>query len=89
MKKKTMWRKWRNNPLIGKRLFCDEIGGFFKITKIQKCKDYCRCAETPSGSHWFPKERAFITTDEGLKYVVPYLWLYLHSVDESGKLLKR
>lgn len=89
MKRKTLWKNWRKNPLIGKRLFNDEIGGFFKITKVQKCKEYCKNAEMPDGSHWFPKERAFIVTDTGIKYIVPYLWLYLKSTDENGKLLPR
>jgi len=88
-KTKTRWKNWKNNPILGERLFNDELGGFFKITKIQSCKEYCKSATTPDGSHWFTKDRAFITTDTGLKYIVPYLWVYLTSVDEKGKFLKR
>ena len=90
MKMHTRWKSWsRKGTMIGKRLFSDEIGGFYRITKIQSCKEYCPHAEAPDRTHWFDVSRAFITTDAGLKYVVPYIWLYLHSVDENGELLKR
>ena len=88
MKIKTKWKKWNGNPLVGKRLFNDDYG-FFKITKVQTCKEYCKCAETPSGSHWFDKKRAFIKTETGLKYIVPYLTLIINSVDEKRKMVAR
>lgn len=89
MKLKTRWKNWKSNPVIGERLFNDELGGFFKITKVQHCKEYCKNAELGNGSHWFPVDRAFIVTDNGLKYIVPYLWMYLTSTDVNGKFLKR
>lgn len=90
MKTRTRWKTWnRKHPIINKRLFCEELGGFYKITKIQSCKEYCRNAVTPDGSNWFVKERAFVRTESNIKYIVPYLWLYLNSTDESGNLLKR
>ena len=88
MKLRTRWKNNKNISTIGQRLLHESFG-FFTITKIQSCKEYCGCAETPEGSHWFDKKRAFIKTETGLKYVVPYLWLYLTSVDENGNYLKR
>lgn len=47
MKVRTRWRTWdNNNPIIGKRLFHESFG-FFKIIKIQSCKEYCENATTP------------------------------------------
>lgn len=88
MKMKTPWKTWKNNPLVGKRLFNDEFG-FFKITKVKKCKEYCNNASTPDGSHWFDKDKAFIITDSGLRFAVPYISLILTSVDEKGKRVAR
>lgn len=88
MKTKTKWKVWKKNPLIKKRMFHEDFG-FFRITRVQRCKEYCKNAETPSGSNWFNKERAFIKTDRGLKYIVPYLTLILNSVDETGKWITR
>lgn len=84
MKTRTRWKKVKS-IFNGKRCFSDDIGGFFTIYKVQKCKEYNKHCETPDGSNWHEKKRVFIKTDGGLKYVVPYLWLIFHSVDESGK----
>lgn len=82
----TRWKRFKNNPLIGERLFCEEFA-FYKIQKVMYCKEYCRCAVTPGGSHWFDKDIAWIVTDTGLKYRVPYLWLLLNSVNSKGERL--
>ena len=87
MKTRTRWKRVKLNT-IGQRCFNEEFG-FFTIKKIWKCKEYCKNAETPNGSHWFDVERALVVTDTGLKYTVPYLWLLLNSTDESGKLLTK
>lgn len=85
MKIRTAWKK-RKSIIIGMKCFNDEVG-VFTVTKIQACKEYCRSAENLDGTQWFKRERVFITTNTGLKYVVPYIWLVFHSTDMNGKLL--
>lgn len=88
MKLKTIWKKC-NTPYFkdrNKKFFNDEIGWFY-VLKIQTCKEYCKFAKTPSGSRWFDKQRVFIKTDTGIKYVVPYIWLVFNSVTERGNLI--
>jgi len=89
MKMKTRWKNQKGLTTVGQRCFSDEIGGFFVIKKVQKCKKYSDCAVAPDGSRWFEEMRAFIRTDNGSKYIVPYLWLLLHSVDKHGRRLAR
>ena len=82
---KTRWKKV-DSVILGMKCFSDEIG-VFTVKKIEKCKEYCESATTPDGSHWFETSRAFITTNTGLKYVVPYIWLVFHSTNMDGKIL--
>lgn len=86
-KLKTRWKKVKSQ-YIGKRLFSDEIGDFYTIKKVQSCLIYNKNASHGIDSkwnHWFIKSRAFIETDRGLKYIVPYSLLIALSVTEDGK----
>lgn len=87
MKTKTRWKRIKLD-IIGQRCFNEELG-FFTIKKIWECKEYCKNAITPDGSHWFEARKVLVVTDNGLKYTVPYLWLIFNSTDESGKLLAK
>lgn len=85
MKKTTRWKRVYN-PVIGVRFF---DGGeyaleFFTIEKLWRCKEYCGCAETPSGSHWFDKTMMQVRTDTGLVYKMPFM-PWMKAYDESGK----
>lgn len=85
MKKRTKWKRVYN-PIIGVKFFdAGEYAlGFFTIEKLWSCKEYCKCAETPSGSHWFDKRMMQIRTDTGLVYKMPFFpWMKVY--DESGK----
>lgn len=85
MKKRTRWKRVYN-PVIGVRFFDGgEYGlGFFTIEKLWSCKEYCKCAKTPSGSHWFDKNMMQVRTDTGLVYKMPFFpWMNVY--DESGK----
>lgn len=85
MKKKTRWKRVYN-PVIGVRFFDsgEYALGFFTIEKLWQCQEYCKCAETPSGSHWFDKRMMQIRTDSGLVYKMPFFpWMKVY--DESGK----
>ena len=71
-----------------KDFFSDEIGDFYTIKKVQSCLTYNKNASHGIDSkwdHWFIKNRSFIKTDIGLKYIVPYSWLIAHSVTDDGK----
>lgn len=86
MKLKTRWKKCNISYFKDKKFFNDEIGCFY-VLKIQTCKEFCKSAKTPDGSNWFDKQRVFIKTDTGIKYVVPYIWLVFNSVTERGNLI--
>ena len=85
MKKRTRWNRVYN-PVIGVRFFdAGEYSlGFFTIEKLWSCKEYCRCAETVSGSHWFDKNMMQVRTDTGLVYKMPF-FPWMKAYDESGK----
>lgn len=85
MKKRTRWKRVYN-PIIGVRFFdAGEYSlGFFTIEKLWSCKEYCRCAETVGGSHWFDKTMMQVRTSSGLVYKMPFCpWMKVY--DESGK----
>lgn len=85
MKKRTRWKRVYN-PVIGVRFFDggEYALGFFTIEKLWSCKEYCKSAETPSGSHWFDKEMMQVRTDSGLVYKMPFFpWMKVY--DASGK----
>ena len=86
MKQVTRWKKRKHIPFEGEKLFNEEFG-FFYIKKVVDCEEYCKSATRPDGSHWFPVSKAYVTTVEGLKYQVPYLWLLFNSTNGYGKLL--
>ena len=85
MKNKTRWKR-ADSVILGMKCFSVEIG-VFTVKKIEQCEEYCRAAQNNNGSHWFDKKRVFITTNTGLKYVVPYIWLVFHSTNMDGKIL--
>ena len=85
MRNRTFWRK-SNTEIVGERLFNDEFG-FFRIKKIQSCLEYCKSAVNLDGTNWFEKRRAFVVTESGLKYTVPFLSLYMKSTYANGKSL--
>lgn len=90
MKRNKLKTRWKNvkSRHIGKRFFSDEIGDFYKIKKVQVCSIYSKNASHGIDSkwnHWFIRDRVFIKTDKGLKYIVPYFWLMSNSVTENGK----
>lgn len=85
MKKRTRWKRVYN-PVIGVRFFDggEYALGFFTIEKLWSCKEYCKSAETLSGSHWFDKEMMQVRTDSGLVYKMPFFpWMKVYDV--SGK----
>lgn len=80
--------RWKNTNSIIKNMRCNnEEIGYFRVKKIQKCHEFCKSAISVDGTHWFERKRVFITTNTGLKYIVPFLWLIFSSVDENGKFL--
>lgn len=84
-KVKTRWKRRKQTPFKGERLFGEDFG-FFQIKKAWDCKEFCRCATALDGTHWFPKTKVEILTETGLKYQVPFLWLIFNST-KNGKLL--
>ena len=85
MKQRTRWKRVYN-PIIGVRFFDggEYDLGFFVIEKMWSCKEYCKNAETVSGSHWFDKTMMQIRTDTGFVYKMPFMpWMIAY--DESGK----
>ena len=85
MKSRTFWRT-SNTEIVGERLFNDEFG-FFRIKKIQSCKEYCKNAVNLDGTNWFEKQRAFVVTEARLRYTVPFLSLCMKSTYANGKSL--
>lgn len=85
MKKITRWKRVYN-PVIGVKFFDggEYALGFFTIEKLWACKEYCECAETSSGSHWFDKNMMQVRTDTGLVYKMPF-FPWMKAYDESGK----
>ncbi len=75
------------SPMIGKRLY-NEYFGWFKAYKVQSCMEYCPEETELDGTHWISRERAFIRTENGTRYVVPYTWIYMNSKNENGEFLK-
>ena len=85
MKKRTRWKRVYN-PVIGVRFFDGgEYGlGYFTIEKLWNCKDYCECATSLNGTHWFDKTMMQVKTDTGLVYKMPFSpWMKVY--DDSGK----
>ncbi len=85
MKLKTRWKRVYN-PIIGIRFFDggDYSLGYFKIIKLWSCLEYCGCAETADGSHWFPKTRMLVKTDTGLAYKMPF-FPWMKAYDSAGQ----
>ena len=83
MKQITRWKRVYN-PIIGMRFF---DGGnysleYFTIEKLWVCKEYCKHALTPNGSHWFTKYMMQVRTDSGLAYKMPFVpWLDIYTAD--------
>ncbi len=75
MKNRTRWKRVRGLNILNKRFFdCGEYTlGFFTVLKAWRCKVYCRSALTPNGSHWFSKAKLLVKTDDGLKFIVPFI----------------
>ena len=85
MKTRTRWKRVYN-PIIGVRFFDggEYALGFFTIEKLWTCKEYCKSAETPSGSHWFDTRMMQVRTDTGLVYKMPFFpWMKVYDI--SGK----
>lgn len=85
MKQITRWRR-AYNPVIGVRFFDggEYALGYFIIEKLWKCREYCKNAETPSGSCWFDKIMMQVRTDTGLVYKMPF-FPWMKAYDDSGK----
>ena len=81
MKTKTNWENRRNSEVIGNRYFDIDLG-FFTVKKVWYCKEYCKNAETPNGSHWFDITKYKIKTDSGLVYIIPWIKI-CNALDES------
>ena len=85
MKKRTRWKRMYN-PFMGVKFFdvFEYALGYFTIEKLWSCKEYCRCGETITGSHWFDKKMMQVRTDSGLVYKMPFFpWMKVY--DDSGK----
>ena len=85
-KTKTIWKRVYPT-IIGKRFFDGgEYGlGYFTVVKAYRCKEYCKCALSPNGTHWFDKTMILIKTDTGLKYKIPFCpWARVTNA-ETGK----
>ena len=90
MKKRTRL-KGKKLSVCNKRLFADFGGiGYYKILKIYDWKEYCKSAETLSGSHWFQHSMAKIRTESNVIMKIPFIELGMKSVyaDSGERVLK-
>lgn len=82
MKFRTRWKKVKNVSIIGERFF--DVGeytlGYFTVKAAYKCKEFCKGATAPNGTHWFDKSMIIIKTDSGIEYKVPFVpWAKVYS----------